>query len=286
MKQNSVIAIASGKGGTGKTSLAVNLASYIAVQSDSAVTLFDLDVEEPNTAIFFEEYRKNSKSRDVFIKIPEIDKDRCTLCGICSEKCNYNAVVQMKNSILIMKEMCKSCHRCKYECPQSAITMKDSQIGEVNSYYVQNMLVHEGKMKIGDIHSKELISQTKKLKTSGTILYDAPPGTTCPMVEAVIDADYVVLVTEPTPFGLHDLSLAIQVVETLRKPFGIVINKSGTNDVLIESYSDNNHHTIIGKIPFSREIAEQCGNGNLYYRQEPYASELNQIIKSWQEALI
>lgn len=283
MNRKISIAFASGKGGTGKTSLAVNFAKFLS--QDKEVLLLDLDVEEPNTRIFFSQNRISMQSKESMINIPCFDNERCDYCGQCAEKCNFNAIVVFKTQISLFNELCKGCGRCKNICHANAIFLKEQKIGEILEYTDQNLSIIEGTLDIGNIHTKSLIKDVKKQKQKSINVYDCPPGTTCPMVESIADVDFVVLVTEPTPFGLHDLTLAIEVVLKLNKKFGIVINKSNYNDPLIEKFCSINKYRIIGKIPFDRSIAERCGVGDFFYNKHSFSKKFNDIYNSIVEAL-
>ena len=274
-KSNISIAFASGKGGTGKTSLAVNFAKYLSLHN--SVQLYDLDVEEPNTNIYFSGSYDLLEQEVSTVNIPVVDGNTCDYCGKCSEKCNFNAIAVFKKSISLFPELCKGCGRCINICPRDAIHFEKSKIGVVRSYINGNLSIIEGMLDLGNIHTKSLINDVKLRDKKQINIYDCPPGTTCPMVESIFDADFVVLVTEPTPFGLHDLSLAVEVVQKMKKMCGVVINKSGNNDVIIEKYCSGKGLTIMGKIPFSRNIAQKCGNGKFCYGDEMYDRVLSEI---------
>ncbi len=281
---NISIAFASGKGGTGKTSLAANFAKYLS--QDKNVLLSDLDVEEPNVNIFFPDNHKPLKSNMSTINIPEVDKVKCTYCGECAKKCNFNAIAVFKDRISIFNELCKGCGRCFNVCKTGAIHLKKTEIGKVNEYSNESLAITEGVLNTGDIHTKSLITDVKNYKHCEINIYDCPPGTTCPMVESILDADFVVLVTEPTPFGLHDLSLAIEVVQKLQKRFGIIINKSNDNDFIVEEYCAQNGFQVIEKIPFDRDIAKKCGRGEFYYNDDSYSSKMQKIYDHIKGAMI
>lgn len=269
------VAFASGKGGTGKTSLAVNFAKYLSQHEDAA--LIDLDVEEPNTGIFFPAVNRSVETKISEIDLPEIDISKCTHCGECVVKCNFNAIAAVGSDFLVFSELCKGCGRCRNVCAPGAITMKRSRIGVVNEYSDDRLIVVEGVLDTGNIHTKSLISDVKKHDKKKINIYDCPPGTTCPMVESISHADFVVLVTEPTPFGLHDLSLAVEVVVKLSKKFGVIINKSGDNDGIIEEYCSENGYSIIEKVPYDRTIAEITGRGEFYYDDPVFTSKMRKI---------
>lgn len=277
------LAFASGKGGTGKTSLAVNYACHMATQQ--RVVLADLDVEEPNIGMYLTKGRSQMNTESVVMDLPVIDATRCTLCGKCADACNFNALVVSVDRVFVFKEMCKSCGRCIHNCDFDALQYEKHPIGVVNTYKCDALAVYEGCLDTGDIHTKSVIQEVKKRMPDTLAILDCPPGTTCPMVEAIGDADFVVLVTEPTPFGLHDLSLAVEVAEKLGKKFGIIINKSDDNDVLIENYCRENGYIVLGKIPFSTAIAQKCGNGELYYNDPVYSTVLENITMTIKEVV-
>ena len=289
-KSNAVVAFASGKGGTGKTSLAVNFAKHLSLLHN--VVLRDLDVEEPDACIYFPN-RIDINSKTSFTKIPIIDKAKCNLCGTCVEKCNFKAIAIIGEAVSVFKELCKGCLRCKTVCPRDAIHFEDLRIGDIKEYQDEKLKIFEGKLDTGNIHTKVLISDVKKisLKNSDDLdeniidIYDCPPGTTCPMVEAVKDSDFVILVTEPTPFGLHDLDLAVEAVRELNKKFGVVINKSGENDSIIEDYCSKNKIQLLEKIPFSIDIAKKCINGQLLYKEDWYKDRMDSLNKKVMDAI-
>jgi len=264
------IAIASGKGGTGKTTLSTNLAAYIAEKHE--VVLVDLDVEEPNSGLFFK--GELIHGEDIFKMIPQWDESKCTLCGICPKVCNYHAVIQLGPSILVFPELCHSCYACSELCPVNALPMIPKKTGTLRDFQIGKLHFVESRLDIGEEQAVPLISKTKKYVATnygkvGIAIFDSPPGTSCPVMEATKDADFVILVTEPTPFGLHDLSLAVETMRALKKPFGVVINRYGIgNDEVIQYCREENIH-ILAKIPNNRKIAELYSSGNLMYQDFP-----------------
>ena len=277
------IAFASGKGGTGKTSLAVNFAKYISGFMN--VTLADLDVEEPNTGVYFKTENTDVLQEKCFISTPQINLDKCNYCGKCAQKCNFNAIAVFGEKTSVFSDLCKSCGKCAIVCPENAISFVDTEIGTVSTYSHGKLTIREGILNIGNIHTKNLIQDVKKHLDTKISVLDCPPGTTCPMVESVSDADFVILITEPTPFGLHDLSLAADVIQKLRKKTGIIINKSGSNDGIIEKFCNETGIKLIGKVPFSRDTAEKCGRGELYYTDSSMQNILKDVFSFVTEAL-
>ena len=281
MKEKLKIAIASGKGGTGKTTLSTNLAAFLAEQQQD-VNLVDLDVEEPNSGLFFQ--AKLINEENTFKMVPDWIEDKCTLCGICQRVCNFHAVIQLSKLVMVLPELCHSCYACSELCPTQALQMIPKKMGNLKEFESSNFHFIESRLDIGEEQAVPLISQTKKYihkkenKPQITI-YDSPPGTSCPVIEATKDADFVILVTEPTPFGLHDLRLAVETMYSLRKPFGIVINRDGIGNSDLEEYCSRENLPVIARIPNQRRIAELYSKGELIYKQVPEVkSALKNII--------
>lgn len=264
------IAIASGKGGTGKTTLSVNLASFIAKKEK--VVLADLDVEEPNSGLFIK--ARLVGKEDKFKMIPEWIEDDCTLCGICHDACNYNAVIQLGTIILVFPELCHGCYACSELCPTSALPMIPQKMGELLHFENNKLSFIESRLDIGQEQATQLISQTNKyidkhFPASTVIIYDSPPGTSCPVIEATKNADYVILVTEPTPFGLHDLKLALETMKKMGKNYGVVINRHGIGNDEVLNYCNKANIPVIAKIPNDRRIAELYSRGKLVFPEIP-----------------
>ena len=255
------IAVASGKGGTGKTLVSTNLA-YVAGRT-SRVALYDLDVEEPNCRLFFEPAEEVVES--VEMMIPIVDEDKCTFCGVCADVCEFNALVTLPADVLVFPELCHSCYGCLEMCPEGAIGEGFKKIGSTSVSRSGAMTLVSGELAIGQPATTALVGVTKNRVhlADGIQLYDAPPGTSCPVVEAVKDADYVVLVSEPTRFGLHDLDLMVQTLRRLEKPYGVVINKARDGDYRIEEYCQDNGIEVILRIPWRKDIARDCARGRL-----------------------
>ncbi|MHC1774756.1 MAG: ATP-binding protein [Lentimicrobium sp.] len=264
------VAIASGKGGTGKTTLSTNLAAYIADREE--VVLVDLDVEEPNSGLFFSGELIHSEHN--FKQIPEWDESKCTLCGICQKVCNYHAVLKLGPSIIVFPELCHSCFACSELCPVDALPMIPKKTGTLQDFRSGNLHFVESRLDIGEEQAVATIARTRKYteKNYGQVfitLFDSPPGTSCPVMEAVKGVDFVILVTEPTPFGLHDLSLAVETIRVLKIPFGVVINRYGTGNDAVIDYCHAENIPILAKIANSRKIAELYSSGKLIYREIP-----------------
>ncbi|MEJ2054428.1 MAG: ATP-binding protein [Calditrichaceae bacterium] len=276
------IAIASGKGGTGKTTLSTNLAAYLAESHE--VLLVDLDVEEPNSGLFIK--GNLVYKEDKFKMVPQWDQNKCGLTGICQQVCNFHAILKLGKQVMIFPELCHSCYACSELCPSEALPMVPEKRGVLCEYKNNNLTFIESRLDIGQEQAAPLIAQTKEyiekhLNNLGIQIYDSPPGTSCPVIEAVKDVDYVILVTEPTPFGLHDLKLAVETIRKLEKPFGVVINKFGIGNDDVIDYCRDEQIKIVAKIPNDRKIAEAYSKGSLIYRENPPIQSQFEMI--WHE---
>ncbi len=261
------LAIASGKGGTGKTTIAVNLALTLE-KEDLPIQLLDCDVEEPNVHLFLKPVISHKKS--VGIPVPSIDLNQCNFCGHCAEVCAFNALAVLKDNIMILAELCHGCGSCAYLCPEKAITEIDRPIGIVESGMVNSLSFAHGVLNPGEAMSPPLINAVKKLVNSDALtIIDAPPGTSCPVVAAVSDCDFCLLVTEPTPFGLNDLDLAYQMVSRLGISAGVVINSSDIGDGEVEAYCSKNNLPVVQKIPWNLEAARYYARGELAVKHLP-----------------
>jgi MinD superfamily P-loop ATPase len=251
-----IISVASGKGGTGKTTVAVNLAMAL-----GNVQLLDCDVEEPNCHIFIKPVF--SLRSPVFIPVPEVNQDRCDSCGRCQEVCAYNAIAVVNGEVLIFPELCHGCGSCVYFCPHNAMEEKNKEIGIVEIGSSGEVGFVHGKLNVGEMMAPPIIRAVKKhIDREKTVIIDAPPGTSCPVITAIKDTDFVILVTEPTPFGLNDLILAVEVVKKLKIPSGVIINRSDLGNDKIDKYCAENEVPVLMRIPFSREIAGLYSSGN------------------------
>ena len=261
MPDDFVVAVASGKGGTGKTTIAANLARE-ACESGQRVQYLDCDVEEPNGHIFL---RPNiSNSRRITIDVPLVDSEKCTSCGKCGQICQYGAIVCIKDSVLTFDQLCHSCGGCFRVCPDDAITPKPLEIGTVECGKAGGIDFVSGKLKIGHVRTPALIKEVKKhIHKDSLAIIDAPPGTSCPVVEAISNADFVLLVTEPTPFGLNDLKLAVGLVSCMNLPFAVVINRHGIGNEDVEEYCQAENIAVVMKLPDNRRIAEAYSSGKM-----------------------
>ncbi len=264
------IAIASGKGGTGKTTLSTNLAGYFAEKGE--MILADLDVEEPNSGLFIK--GETVYKEDKYKMIPEWEQEKCSLCGLCQEVCNFHAVIQLMDQIMVFPELCHSCYACSELCPTGALPMVPKKMGELNHFQKDNLTFVESRLDIGQEQAVPLISQTneyvdKHFHKEVLKIYDSPPGTSCQVIEAVKNADFVILVTEPTPFGFHDLKLAIDTLKEVKIRFGVVVNRHGIGNDDVVNYCQKESIDVIAKIPNSRRIAELYSCGELIYQKIP-----------------
>ncbi len=250
-----IISVASGKGGTGKTTVATNLALSL-----GKAQFIDCDVEEPNANIFLK--AKLNEHEDVTVEIPEIDKEKCDYCGKCSEFCAYNALAVVPSDVLVFPELCHSCGGCELVCPQNAINWKRKPVGKVEHGVVNGIDFFHGLLNVGEIQAIPVIKALKKkIDNKKNVILDAPPGTSCPVIETINVSDYCILVTEPTPFGLHDLKLAVEVVRHLNIPFGVIINRDGIGNNEVDFYCQNEKIPVIMKIPQSEKTARLYSKG-------------------------
>ena len=255
------IAIASGKGGTGKTTVATNLA-HVASRIGRSIAYLDCDVEEPNGHIFLKPEITDRQS--VGSLVPQVDVEKCTLCGDCGEICQYSAIVRVGEKVLVYPELCHGCGGCSLVCPADAITEASRDIGVLEIGRAGTVQFVQGLLNVGEAMSPPLIKAVKStaLQADLTII-DAPPGTSCPVIEAVRGADFVVLVTEPTPFGFHDLKLAVEMIRALELPFGVVVNRAGLDGNEMRSYCSAACIPILRKIPDDRELAKAYSRGEM-----------------------
>jgi MinD superfamily P-loop ATPase len=272
MPDGFIVAVASGKGGTGKTTVAVNLA-LAACESGQKVQYIDCDVEEPNGHIFLRP--QISAKQQVTVNVPQVDLNKCAACDQCGEICQYGAILCIKENVLVFEQLCHSCGGCVRICPEGAIIEKPLEIGAIEFGVSGKVDFVGGKLNIGNVRTPALIKEVKKhICQDHLAILDVPPGTSCPVVEAVKDADFVLLVTEPTPFGLHDLKLAVELVRQLNLHFAVAINRNGIGNQDVEKYCWAQKIDIAFRLPDDRCIAEAYSSGKMIvdvsdnYRQQ------------------
>jgi MinD superfamily P-loop ATPase len=255
-----IISVASGKGGTGKTTVATNLALYLASDKSNQVRFLDCDVEEPNAHIFLKP--RIEKKRPVSLLIPEIDRRKCTFCGECAKVCAYNAIVVLKKEVLTFPKLCHGCGGCSLLCPEHAISEKERSIGVLEEGRAGSIEFIQGRLNIGEPMATPLIRAVKKtINPQGITLVDVPPGTSCPVIESIRGSDFCLLVTEPTPFGMNDLKLAVELLKELKIKHGVLINRAGIGDDTTRDYCRREGVPILAEIPFDREIAVLYSRG-------------------------
>lgn len=259
-----IVAVASGKGGTGKTLIATNLFALL-LKASYNVNLADCDAEEPNSLIFFKSTKESTS--EVRQMLPLFEPEACTYCGKCEEYCNYNAIFLLpeKRIFRLIEDLCHGCGACTYACKFDALKETEISLGEVGMYRVnsKSKLV-EGRLRVGALTPVPVIKETIKASLdSEIVILDAPPGTSCPFIHTISKADYVLLVTEPTPFGLNDLKLSIQIVRQMEKPFSVIINRAGLGSDDVYKYLKKEKIKISMELQFDKEIAMLYSSGKL-----------------------
>jgi len=258
------ITVASGKGGTGKTTIATSLALSLADSSDLNPPVFlDCDVEAPNAHLFLNPDFKAQKV--VGVLIPEVDESQCTYCGVCAEVCQYHAITVIGNKVLVFPQLCHGCGSCSQQCPEEAIQEIPKRMGILERGIADsNIVFARGLLDIGEPMAVPIVRQLKEWvepKPEQVVIIDAPTGASCPVVESIRGSDYLILVTEPTPFGLHDLRLASKLADELKIPAGIIINRNNEEYKEVENFCAENKYPILMRIPFERNIAEGLAQG-------------------------
>ena len=253
-----IISIASGKGGTGKTTVATNLARSIG----NNVQLLDCDVEEPNAHLFINPSFKESET--VYLPVPAVNEEMCTYCGKCADICQFKAIAVVNENVLVFEDLCHSCGGCWEVCPESAITQSGRELGIIQKGQSNGIEFIHGRLRVGEAMSPPLINKVRSFENPDKLtIIDAPPGTSCPVIASMQGADFVLLITEPTPFGLYDLRLAVGAVQILNIPCGLVINRSDLGDNNVREYAQQKDLPILMEIPFDRRIAEAYSKGEI-----------------------
>jgi MinD superfamily P-loop ATPase len=259
-----VITVASGKGGTGKTTVAVNLALSIG----AGIQLLDCDVEEPDAHLFIKPVWDHVET--VTTPVPEVDKEKCNFCGRCGEICRFKAIVVVAETVLAFHELCHSCGGCAAVCPEHAVLETGRELGVIQKGHRNGIEFIHGKLRVGEAMSPPLIRRVLSFADRSKIsVVDAPPGTSCPVITSMKPADFVLLVTEPTPFGLYDLKLAVGAVRILNIPCGLVINRADIGDSRVKAYAQSEKLPVLMEIPFDRRIAEAYSTGDMIVEVMP-----------------
>lgn len=277
-----ILSIASGKGGTGKTTVAVNMALSL-----EKVQLIDCDVEEPNAHLLL--HPRITDEKPVYVRIPVIDESKCTYCGECAKFCKFNALFVTNQRMMLFPELCSSCGGCVIVCPENAIKEKKRKIGVTRKGSANGIELAYGELNVGEAMAPPIIKAVKKQIQSpkrGNIIVDSPPGTSCPVIEAVYGSDYTILVTEPTPFGLYDLKIAVEVIGKLKIPFGVVVNKAGIGDEKLIGFCRGKSIPILLEIPYDRRIAELYSVGRPFVLEMPeWQKKFHGLLKEIKETL-
>jgi MinD superfamily P-loop ATPase len=259
-----IISVASGKGGTGKTTIATSLAAVLG----SRAQLLDCDVEEPNCHILMKPVLQTCES--ITVPVPIVDMDKCTLCGKCGEVCRFSAIVVIGDQVLTFPEMCHGCGGCALLCPERAISDGSRELGVRETGFAGPVEFVQGCLRIGEAMSPPLIRAVKeKINPHKVAILDAPPGASCPVINTVAGSDFIIMVTEPTPFGLHDLSIAVEAISHLAIPLGVVLNRSDVGDKEVQQYCAQRGIPLLAEIPHDRLIAEGYSRGHLLVASVP-----------------
>lgn len=268
------IALLSGKGGTGKTNISVNLFENI-----KNACLIDTDVEEPNSHLYFE--KKIIDKTEVTKKYPVVDMDKCTLCNKCSDFCNFNAIIPTKKKVLVFKDLCHECGGCQMVCDNNAISYQDKITGTIYHTEVNNKRFLYGDLVVGEVSGVKIIETLRDITTDeSTLLIDCPPGTSCTAVSSASNADYAIVIAEPTPFGISDLKMVVEMLRNINVNFGVVINKAFDDSKSMIDYLKCEKIELLETIKFSKQFAFDSGNGELLSKKSAYYNEkINNIIK-------
>lgn len=267
------IAVLSGKGGTGKTTISGNL--FYSVPNSSII---DTDVEEPNQHIFLKP--SIEKEMPIYTEFPVVDQEKCILCGKCEELCKYSAIIVGRKKVVIFDKSCHDCGGCKIVCKPRAITYEKREIGKIYKGKAYGKIVEYGKLNVGELSGVKIINKLKEISDNEeTLFIDCPPGTSCSTVAAVEDSNFAIIVVEPTPFGVSDMKMVVSMLRDMNKKFAVVINKAGLGDDEVYDYCEAEGLSIIGEIPFDREVAELYAKGEMAAEKLPkYKLEFEKIF--------
>jgi len=275
-----ILAVASGKGGTGKTTVAVSLARVAAGLPGPPVRLLDCDVEAPNAALFLNP--SLDRRRETGLLVPRLDEERCTLCGRCVEVCVTSAWVLAGGRLHLAEDLCSGCGSCVHQCPEKALSDRLRRLGELRAGTAGELAFAEGRLEVGQGRATPIIHELKKWQAEGgeRVILDAPPGSSCAVRETLRGADYALLVTEPSPFGLHDLEQVLEVARDLMAiPCGVIVNRSQGRDEAVEEFCRKRDLPVLARIPFRRELAEAYAEGR------PLDESFPEIRETWRALL-
>ena len=268
------IAVLSGKGGTGKTLLSVNMAA-----ASKSATYIDCDVEEPNGYLFFKP--EEIVEENVSVKIPEVNKELCSGCRKCVDFCKFNALAFIKKAPIVFGDICHSCGGCSLLCPENAITEKDKVIGKIEKGKSQRIDVYTGILNTGEVSGvpiiEKLLEENRATDNEKLSIIDCPPGSACIVMESIKDADFCVLVAEPTAFGVHNLEMVYELVSLFGKPFGVVLNKCLDGENPSEEFCKEKGIKILGRVPFEKELGELNSNAKIAARE---SERYNKLFKN------
>jgi MinD superfamily P-loop ATPase len=268
------IAVLSGKGGTGKTTISVNLFSYL-----NQAVLIDTDTEEPNAHLFLHGALTNKT--DVIKHHPQVDIEHCQFCGKCGEVCNFNAIIPTKKSVLVFDDLCHDCGFCQLVCPNDAIDYVPKAIGTIEEYTInEHKRYYSGILHVGEVSGVRIIEGLKTItEEDSPVIIDCPPGVSCSTVEALQGVDHAIIVAEPTPFGISDMKMVVELLREEMVPFGVVVNKSGIGNNDIYTYLEQEQILHIVDIPFSKKRAKHYSHGQLLIEEDPkYEVYMKQIV--------
>jgi len=281
------VAVASGKGGTGKTTVAAHLALVGSEQRETI--LVDLDVEAPDSLGYFPEAAPLAPAEPVSVRVPVLDAERCAGCGLCAKACRFGAVIAIGGVVTLDERVCKGCGRCVAACPAGALSERDLVVGETRAFRAGALFLLEGRMAVGDIRSTAVIEAAKERAARSRAsleIRDCPPGVSCPAVHALAGADYLVLVAEPTEFSLHDLGAAVGLAKELRLPAGVLVNKDGFGDADVDRFCAERGLPVIGRIAFDRERARSGAAGKLWHEDRAFMESMEAVIETAVEAAL